>query len=192
MSWWESGQHNDKFHLIHKSQDGNSFFDFSKYNDKYYISISKGNDNRLQMSLPVEELKLFLKSVNWVCNEMIMVSDMLKEMGKIQHGNSSFNVGNDRNGKPFQNNNQNNNNQQRYDNYNPRTGATNNNHTPPPAPPAPQQYNPSNVPQQNHGAPPAPPAPQQYSPQPNQTQNHNNNQNSAPPPAPPDISNMSI
>jgi len=216
MMWWESGAanpaaHDTNFHLIHKSNNGNTFFDFHKYNNVYYATISTSKEDRIQIALKDDELRLFLKAVNWVCNEMIMMTDVLKEMGKITKGISSFNPGNDANGKPWQNNNNqggNNYNRNNGDGEYEQGGYDQGSYAPPSAPPAPPQgnyapppppsqgYAPPPPPQQNNYAPPPappqgnyappPPPPQQQAPQNNQPM-----QNNAPPP-PRSIDNITI
>jgi len=173
VNWWESGQHDTNFHLIHNGQDGNTFCDVHKYQEKYYVTISKGKENRIQMPMPMEELKVFLRTVSWMTNNIVGMSDMLTEMGKIQAGKSSFNPGNDKNGKKYENQNGGtrdyNQNQRGEDGQyeQPPQG----NYAPPPAPPS--------VPQGNYAPPPAPPS------------GSHNTQQSAPP-APPRPESFSI
>ena len=138
IMWWESGKHDQNFHLIHKSQDGNTFCDFHLYNGKYYLTISKGKENRVQMPLDDVELRIFLKTVKWVTENMVAMTDLLTEMGKVNAGKSSFNPGNDRNGKKFENGQSNgeynqNNGEGTYEA--PPTPPTNS-FAPPPAPPS--------------------------------------------------------
>jgi len=218
MMWWESAAgnpaaHDTPFHLIHKSNNGNSFFDFHKYNNVYYATISTSKENRVQMALKDDELRLFLKAVNWVCNEMIMMTDVLKEMGKITKGNSSFNPGNDQNGKPWQNSNQGGNNNYNRNNgdgeygydqgggydqgaqsYAPPSAPTNA-YAPPPPPPG-NGYAPPQPP--NNFAPPPPPPGNGYNAPPappmNQAPQQQNNQQQRPaaPPPPRSIDNITI
>ena len=175
LTWWEQGQHETNIHLYHK---GGATMDVHKYKDKYYITLAKSKDERVQMPLTLDDLKVFLKTCAWMTTNMVATADMLKEMGKINAGRSSFNPGNDKNGKPYEKN----------DNYSGgyQKQQYNQNAPQPPLPqPAPQQNYGQPAPQPTSGYqtnnPPVPAPVPQPAPQP-----------SAPAPINNSIDNLSI
>lgn len=174
----------ENFHLYHDNGNSGNMLFFSKNGDKFYLAIGP-KENTISMPLGKGELNVFLKMLNFMVSFMPAATDFLKELGKVHSGTSSFNPGNDLNGKPYQqsngngndynpnnghgqyrsnnyNNYQRSNNYQR-NNYQNNNGGSNYNNYQPQAPQAPQaSFN-----------PPRPPAP---APQPANTVQPSNEQ----------------
>lgn len=108
---------NGELFLTHDSGNGNyNYFKLNINGDSTFIGIGpKGG--MVNSGLYGENYTAFMSGVQFLVNQVPWYNDLLKEIGKIVNGESSFNPGNGPDGKPWGQRNYNGGN-----NYNPNNG----------------------------------------------------------------------
>lgn len=108
-----------KLHEVHGSDGNYNFFDFYFNGDKPCMSLGAGKGT-VHITFNDETYNAFVSAINFILNHAPWYNDLLKEMGRIVAGRSSFNPGNDANGRPWSESNNSYNNS--GNNYNPNNG----------------------------------------------------------------------